>query len=345
MGNLSFPRFLWDQLSYHAPVVRKDLKGQTVVVVGANVGLGYEAAKHFATMGAERVIMACRSKERGAAAVERAQKETGLNNTELMLVDLADFSSIKNFVAELQSRVERLDILVLNAGVAYMRSNRVATKDGWEGMMQVNVISPSILALLLLPLMVRTSRERHTIPRTVIVTSSMHYYVPPYGDDIFLQPELLKAISDLPEYDPMARYCESKLFNVFFIRALAERLRSTHPTVIVNSVNPGLATTTLTRDAKPSDMPISLRIMHATIAVTAEVGSRELVYAALAGSERAGSLQGAYVDRCEVREPSDFVVSEKGRIAQDRTFREIVAAAREIEPKIDEILKEYLLDI
>ena len=71
MGNPTFLRFLWDQLSYHAPAVRKDLSGQTVVVVGANVGLGYEAAKHFATMGAERVIMACRSKERGAAAVER----------------------------------------------------------------------------------------------------------------------------------------------------------------------------------------------------------------------------------------------------------------------------------
>ena len=70
MGNPSFLRFLWDQLSYHAPAVRTDLTGQTVVVVGANVGLGYEAAKHFATMGAERVIMACRSEERGAAAVE-----------------------------------------------------------------------------------------------------------------------------------------------------------------------------------------------------------------------------------------------------------------------------------
>ena len=141
-----------------------------------------------------------------------------------MLVDLADFSSIKNFVDELQARVERLDILVLNAGVAYMRSNRVATKDGWEEMyvslcrthlsglltsyrMQVNVISPSILALLLLPLMVRTSRERHTIPRTVTVTSSMHYYVPPYGDEIFLQPELLKAISDLAEYECVLSPC------------------------------------------------------------------------------------------------------------------------------------------
>ncbi|KAL1694372.1 hypothetical protein GGG16DRAFT_47464 [Schizophyllum commune] len=345
MGNPTFLRFLWDQLSYHAPAVRKDLSGQTVVVVGANVGLGYEAAKHFATMGAERVIMACRSEERGAAAVERAQKETGRKNTELMLVDLASFDSTKKFAAEVEAHVKRLDILVLNAGVSYMRTNRVATNDGWEETMQVNVVSPSILALLLLPLMVRTSREQHTIPRMVITSSSMHYYVSTYENDLFLQPELLTAISDMPEYDPLARYCDSKLFNVFFSRALGERLRATHPTVIVNSVNPGLAATALTRDAKPSDMPIFMRIMHATIAVTAEVGSRELVWAALAGSERAGSLQGAYIDRCEVREPSDFVLSEKGRIAQDRTFREIVAAAQKIEPKVGEIVKEYLLDI
>ena len=84
MGNPTFLRFLWDQLSYHAPAVRKDLSGQTVVVVGANVGLGYEAAKHFATMGAERVIMACRSEERGAAAVERTSFANSHHMKELL---------------------------------------------------------------------------------------------------------------------------------------------------------------------------------------------------------------------------------------------------------------------
>ena len=67
--------------------------------------------------------------------------------------------------------------------------------------MQVNVVSPSILALLLLPLMVRTSREQRTIPRMVITSSSMHYYVSTYENDLFLQPELLTAISDMPEYE------------------------------------------------------------------------------------------------------------------------------------------------
>ena len=71
MGKYTTPMFLADQLGYHAAAYQKDLSGQTVVVVGANVGLGYEAAKHFSTMGAARVIMACRSKERGSEAVER----------------------------------------------------------------------------------------------------------------------------------------------------------------------------------------------------------------------------------------------------------------------------------
>ena len=126
--------------------------------------------------------------------------ETGYA-AELQLIDLAEFASVNAFAARLKN--DPVDILVANAAVIYPQYE--ATKDGWEEMyvslcrthlsglltsyrMQVNVISPSILALLLLPLMVRTSRERHTIPRTVTVTSSMHYYVPPYGDEIFLQP-------------------------------------------------------------------------------------------------------------------------------------------------------------
>ena len=52
------------------PVAQADLTGKTVVVIGANTGLGYEATKHFATMNPQRLILACRSQQRGAAAVE-----------------------------------------------------------------------------------------------------------------------------------------------------------------------------------------------------------------------------------------------------------------------------------
>ncbi|KAI5892399.1 NAD(P)-binding protein [Schizophyllum commune H4-8] len=363
MGKYPPTSFLWDQLSYHSRVTHKDLTGQIVVVIGANVGLGYEAAKHFATMGAARVIMGCRSNERGTAAVERLQKETGSKNSELMLVDLADFSSTMQFAAELEARVDRLDLLVLNAGVtAQNGSKRTATVDGWEPTIQVNVVSSSILAILLLPIMVRTSRERHTIPRTVVVASSVHFWAPPWANEIFNQPEILKALSAQEEFEwvswisrpaivglinlyhnPFVRYEESKLLNVLFARALNERLRHTHPTVIVNSVDPGLCSTSLFRDE--GRITIGMRLMNAILAVSAEVGSRELVWAALGGSENADALRGAFVARHTVRQPSDFVLSERGRIAQDRTWREIVAIGEKLDPKVRQIVKDYLLDL
>ena len=67
--------------------------------------------------------------------------------------------------------------------------------------LQVNVVSSSILAILLLPIMLRTSRERHTIPRTVVVASSVHFWAPPWNNEIFSQPEILKALSDQEEFE------------------------------------------------------------------------------------------------------------------------------------------------
>lgn len=66
---------------------------------------------------------------------------------------------------------------------------------------QVNVVSSSILAILLLPIMLRTSRERHTIPRTVVVASSVHFWAPPWNNEIFNQPGILKALSDQEEFE------------------------------------------------------------------------------------------------------------------------------------------------
>ena len=65
---LSFFRFLHEQLTAVPSVEHEDLSGKTVVVIGANIGLGFEAAKNFARMNPDRIILGCRSKERGEAA-------------------------------------------------------------------------------------------------------------------------------------------------------------------------------------------------------------------------------------------------------------------------------------
>ena len=71
MGKKNFLAFLYDQLRRVPDVVQADLKDQTVIVVGANTGIGFEAAQHFARMNTGRLILACRSEQRGQAAVER----------------------------------------------------------------------------------------------------------------------------------------------------------------------------------------------------------------------------------------------------------------------------------
>ncbi len=70
MAKLNFLQFVKAQYTKPSAVVNVDLSGKTVIVVGANTGIGYEAAKHFALMNPGRLIMACRSKDRGQAAVD-----------------------------------------------------------------------------------------------------------------------------------------------------------------------------------------------------------------------------------------------------------------------------------
>jgi NADPH:quinone reductase-like Zn-dependent oxidoreductase len=69
MAKFSFIRFVRSQLSKTPPVPVADLTGKTVVVTGANIGLGFEAAKHFARMNPAKVVIACRSEAKGAAAL------------------------------------------------------------------------------------------------------------------------------------------------------------------------------------------------------------------------------------------------------------------------------------
>lgn len=70
MGRVGFFKFLQDQWWKVAPVEHVDLSGKTVVVVGANVGLGFEATKHFASMNPRRLVLGCRSREKGQAALQ-----------------------------------------------------------------------------------------------------------------------------------------------------------------------------------------------------------------------------------------------------------------------------------
>ena len=109
----------------------------------------------------------------------------------------------------------------------------------------------------------------------------------------------------------------SIVLNVFFARGLSERLLDKH--LIVNAVNPGFCHSELSRNTKGIKALI-LRLIKKLLARTTEQGSRQLIWACIGGKDNIGQLRGAYISSMEVREPSDSVISEEGKGAQDKLW-------------------------
>lgn len=112
------PRFFYSQFFVKPPVPSTDCSGKTIIITGANVGLGLEAARHYVRLNAEKVILGCRSLEKGEAAkrdIERSTRRTGV--IEVWQVDLASYQSVKDF-AERAKSLRRIDSLVENAGIS-----------------------------------------------------------------------------------------------------------------------------------------------------------------------------------------------------------------------------------
>lgn len=83
----SFASLVWDQWKTVPTVATADLTGQTVIVTGANIGLGFESAKHFAKMNPAKLILACRSEEKGKAAVESTSRSFVKVMSKLILIN------------------------------------------------------------------------------------------------------------------------------------------------------------------------------------------------------------------------------------------------------------------
>ncbi|RXW25015.1 hypothetical protein EST38_g789 [Candolleomyces aberdarensis] len=356
----SFSAIICAQWTTVPPVATADLTGQTVIVVGANVGLGFESAKHFAKMNPARLILACRSEEKGKAAVEKIREETGYT-PELELLDLAKFSSVIAFVDRfLKNKDARLDILMANAAVAIYEHKE--TSDGWEESyvheypeielrmkpelssffffaqrIQVNNLSTSLLCLLLAPRMVETGEKLKTKPRLVVVGSEVHYWST-FKNEVFESKSAFRTISS-KEYGKMdARYYDTKLLNLFFTRSLADLLADTP--VIADCVNPGYCYSALRRKFQGIRQAADW-VMEKALARTSEEGGRQLTYAAVGSPEDPDRLRGQYISLHCVEEPSDYVLGSEGKKRQDVLWNDLIAVLSEVDPRVREIVENF----
>lgn len=114
------------------PAPDADLSGLTAVVTGSNVGLGYETVAHLMRMKASRIIMAVRSIEKGekAKAELLARRGDYAGSLQVWELDMASFDSVKAFASRCKQDLDRIDMTILNAGMATLAWR--TTKDGWE---------------------------------------------------------------------------------------------------------------------------------------------------------------------------------------------------------------------
>ena len=123
------------------------LNGKTVIITGANTGIGKETALDLAGRGA-RVILACRDMPKAEEAAKYIRSQTGNGNVHVDKLDLSSFDSIRQFCAKINEREDRIDILINNAGI--MMCPKWTTKDGFEMQFGTNHLGHFLLTNLLL---------------------------------------------------------------------------------------------------------------------------------------------------------------------------------------------------
>ena len=144
----------------------QNLDGQYVLITGANSGIGFETAKTLAQKNAT-VILACRSSDKGNAAVQEIKKTVPNSDCHFMSLDLADLNSVHRLADAFKRQFGRLDILINNAGVMAPPFSR--TKNGFEMQFGTNHLGHFALTGKLLPLL-----EASPSARVVVVSSVMH---------------------------------------------------------------------------------------------------------------------------------------------------------------------------
>jgi NAD(P)-dependent dehydrogenase (short-subunit alcohol dehydrogenase family) len=246
------------------------------MVTGANAGIGKSTALVLAKMGAT-VVMICRNRERGEAALNEIKRVSGNDNVSLLLADLSSQNSIRQLVENFKTQYTALHVLINNAGNIPME--RTITEGGIETQFAVSHLAYFLLTNLLLDVLKASAPSR-----IINVASTLHQFATISFDD--LQSE--------HSYQPSQVYNRTKLANILFTYELARRLCGTQ--VTANCLHPGVTDTKLLSDF----VPIPLRFLVKIISSSPEKGAQTSIY--LATSPDVENVSGKYfVKRKAVR--------------------------------------------
>lgn len=319
--------FLYSQLFVTTPYPAESFAGKTVIVTGANTGLGLEAARHFYRLGCARLILAVRTVAKGEAAKEDILRTVpartdGASAVAVWPLDLGSTPSTLAFAARVRAELPRVDVLVENAGV---NPRQWVLLEGCESAVQVNVLNTFLLALDLLPKLDETAaRFPGASPRLVVVSSEAHHLTALREINA---PDLYERLNDKQHWNVGERYAITKLLEVLFVREIVAR-RPRDPSVVINLVNPGLCKSELERDAGESGL--AMRLMRSIIDRTTEVDGRALVL----GASGPGDIHGEFMSDGKQQVVEGWIYQDVGRRAQRKVFEQTVAILEQRKPGV-----------
>jgi NAD(P)-dependent dehydrogenase (short-subunit alcohol dehydrogenase family) len=202
--------------------------GKTVLVTGANSGIGFQAARELARRGAQ-VLLGARDAAKGEAARSRILAELPEAQVRIVPLDMASLASIRGFAGEFVASGAKLDLLVNNAGVMAL-PKREQTEDGFERQFGTNHLGHFALTGLLMPALLKAQA-----PRVVTVASLAHRNGKMDWDNL----------EGEKSYSPWGAYNMSKLANILFARELDRRAREAHSKLLSVAVHPGISITNI----------------------------------------------------------------------------------------------------
>lgn len=252
--------------------------GKTVLITGANSGIGYQAALELARHGA-RVLLGVRNRSKGEAALQKLQAAVPGAQAELAELDMASLGSIRKFAENFVSAGRTLDVLVNNAGVMAL-PKRELTEDGFERQFGTNHLGHFALTGLLVPALLKTPA-----PRVVTVSSLAHRN----GEMLFDDLQREKNYGDgWPAYN------QSKLANLLFALELDRRARAQGSPLLSIPVHPGVSRTNIfengpgTRNLKA----IAVKVLAPILTQDDAAGALPTLYAATAPEAQGGRYIG-----------------------------------------------------
>lgn len=253
---------------------------KTIIVTGANSGIGYKTALGLAKNG-HKVVIVCRSQERGERAQKNIVEETGNTQVQLILVDLSSQESIRDGVATFLNSNAHLDVLINNAAnFDISQKNVTITADGIETIFATNHLAPFLMTNLLLPAL-KASQSGH-----IINIASKGLIAHPFLDIEF------DNLNGEKKFSPSHAYYMSKLAQLMFTFDLAERLKDNG--IRVNCIR---VPAVKLDDGRYDHIPALLRgIYRFKMSFSLSTDEMAQTYIDLATSQQYKQTTGAYID-------------------------------------------------